>query len=105
MSYQASRLNAVVPAASVLVSQQARDLKAQGRDIIDLGLGEPDFDTPSHIVEAAHAAAVAGETRYTPMSGTQKLKDAVCTKLRQDNDLHFTPDEIIVSNGAKQIIF
>ncbi len=105
MNYAASRLSSIQPSASVIVSQNARALKAAGHDVIDLGLGEPDFDTPAHIVEAAHVAAKAGETRYPPMSGTIALKDAIIKKLLRDNHLPYLPDEIIVSNGVKQILF
>lgn len=105
MKYTAARLAAVEPSASVEVSQAARTLKAQGIDIIDLGLGEPDFDTPPHIVQAAHEAALAGKTRYTPMAGTTELKQAVSDKFKRDNDLDYGLSDIICSNGAKQIIF
>ncbi len=105
MNFTSSRLSTVKPSASVAVSQLSRDLKAQGKDIIDLGIGQPDFDTPPHIVEAAHQAALAGKTRYTPMRGTAELCDAICNKLKRDNGLEHTADEVIVSNGAKQIIF
>ncbi len=80
-------------------------MAAEGQDVIDLGLGEPDFDTPPHIVEAAHEAALAGETRYPPTGGTAALKAAIQTKFAVDNGLSFAPNEIIVSNGAKQVIF
>ncbi len=88
-----------------MVSQLARDLKSQGKDIIDLGLGQPDFDTPAHIVEAAHQAALAGKTRYTPMRGAADLCDAVCDKFKRENGLDYAHNEMIISNGAKQIIF
>lgn len=101
----ASRLEPVQPSASVEVSQAARQLKAKGIDIIDLGLGEPDFDTPAHIIEAAHQAALRGETRYTPMAGTAALKSAVSSKFKRDNELDYSESEIICSNGAKQILF
>jgi len=105
MTYTSSRLAPVEPSASVEVSQSARALKAQGIDIIDLGLGEPDFGTPRHIIDAAHEAALAGQTRYTPMAGTAALKQAVSNKFKRDNGLEYGPDNIICSNGAKQIIF
>jgi len=105
MQYTSSRLAPVEPSASVEVSQAARQLKSKGIDVIDLGLGEPDFDTPPHIVEAAHRAALSGQTRYTPMAGTIALKQAVLEKFRRDNDLEYDMSEIICSNGAKQIIF
>ena len=105
MSYAASRLSVVKPSASAAVSQNAKALKAAGHDVIDLGLGEPDFDTPVHIVEGAHVAAQAGETRYPPTDGTATLKAAVVEKFKHDNGLDFVPNEIIVSNGAKQVIF
>jgi len=105
MILTASRLTEVQPSASVEVSQMARTLKAKGLDIINLGIGEPDFDTPGHIIQAAHDAAKDGQTRYTPMTGTKALKLAVAEKFKRDNDLTYSADEIICSNGAKQIIF
>ena len=105
MQFSSQRLQLVQPSASVAVSQQARALRAQGKDIIDLGIGEPDFDTPAHIIEAAHQAALAGKTRYTPMAGTEELKQAICDKFVRDNDLDFETNQVMVSNGAKQIIF
>ncbi|MFT5572685.1 MAG: aspartate aminotransferase, partial [Cryomorphaceae bacterium] len=97
MNYVSSRLDPVKPSASAWVSQAARELKAQGHDVIDMGLGEPDFDTPPHIVEAAYAAAKAGQTRYPPNDGTAEMKQAVVAKLKRDNDLTYTPAEILVS--------
>ena len=105
MQFSSQRLQRVKPSASVAVSQHARALRAQGKDIIDLGIGEPDFDTPAHIIEAAHQAALAGKTRYTPMAGTEELKQAICDKFVRDNDLDFETNQVMVSNGAKQIIF
>lgn len=105
MNYSASRLKAIQPSASVLVSHHAKALKAEGYDVVDLGLGEPDFDTPPHIIEAAHTAALAGETRYPPLSGTADLKNAILSKLERDNQLIFSTDEILVSNGVKQVLF
>ena len=105
MSLIASRLSLVKPSATITVSQKARDLKAKGLDIIGLGSGEPDFDTPPHIIEAAKAAMDAGETRYTPVNGTMELREAVCEKFKRDNELEYSPDQIAVGCGGKQIIF
>lgn len=105
MKYAASRLSVVQPSASMAVSGLAKALSDAGHDVIDLGLGEPDFDTPAHIVEAAHAAALSGKTRYEPTDGAPELKKAVVGKLAHENGLTYSPDEIIVSNGAKQVIF
>ncbi len=100
-----SRLTLIKPSASAWVSQAAKALKAQGHDVIDMGLGEPDFDTPNHIINAAHAAAQAGQTRYPPTDGTAELKQAVVDKFKRENDLDYSTSQIIVSNGAKQVIF
>ncbi len=105
MRFAASRLSAVQPSASAAVSATASALKAAGHSVVDLGLGEPDFDTPSHIIEAAHRAALDGKTRYTPTGGTADLKDAIVSKFHRENNLAFSADEVIVSNGAKQVIF
>ncbi|WP_372802188.1 aminotransferase class I/II-fold pyridoxal phosphate-dependent enzyme [Paracoccus seriniphilus] len=105
MTHAATRLAAVKPSASAWISQAARAARARGEDVIDLGLGEPDFDTPEHIIEAAHAAAKAGETRYPPTDGTARLKAAIIAKFAHENALTYAPDQVIVSNGAKQVIF
>lgn len=105
MTYAAARLGAIKASASATISAEAKRMAAESLDVIDLGLGEPDFDTPAHIVEAAHKAAVAGDTRYPPTGGTAALKAAVQTKIKADNGLTFALNEIIVSNGAKQVIF
>lgn len=105
MTYIASRLAAVKPSASMAVSQAAKALSAQGIDVIDLGLGEPDFPTPSHITEAAYQAAKAGDTLYTAALGTPALRKAIAAKFARENGLDYSTDQIIVSNGAKQIIF
>jgi aspartate aminotransferase len=81
------------------------ELKAQGRDIVSLGFGEPDFDTPEHIRQAAIQAIHDGKTRYTQVDGTPELKDAIIEKFRRDNELEFTRSQILVSNGAKQSLF
>lgn len=105
MSYVADRLAVVKPSASMAVSMAAKALRAQGVDVIDLGLGEPDFPTPAHVVDAAFKAAAAGQTLYTASAGTQALRQAVADKFKRDNGLDYTADEITVANGAKQIIF
>ncbi len=105
MTYISSRLAAVKPSASMAVSQAAKALSAKGIDVIDLGLGEPDFPTPAHITEAAYQAAKAGDTLYTAALGTLALRKAIVAKFSRENGLDYTTDEIIVSNGAKQIIF
>jgi aspartate aminotransferase len=105
MSYVSPRLAAVKPSASMAASQAAKALRATGVDVIDLGLGEPDFPTPVHIVEAAYKAALAGETLYTAAAGTPALRKAVTDKFARENGLSYTADDIVVANGAKQIIF
>ncbi|WP_299730316.1 pyridoxal phosphate-dependent aminotransferase [uncultured Tateyamaria sp.] len=105
MKFASSRLDPVKPSASAWVSQAAKEAKARGEDVIDLGLGEPDFDTPAHIVEAAHQAALRGETRYPPTNGTAEMRLAVMAKLLRENNLTYGLDEVIVSNGAKQVLF
>ena len=105
MSYVATRLAAVKPSASTAVSMAAKTLRAKRLDVIDLGLGEPDFPTPPHVAEAAHKAALAGETLYTAAAGTPALRAAVAEKFRRENGLDYSADEIVVANGAKQIIF
>jgi aspartate aminotransferase len=84
---------------------KAMALKAQGKDIISLGFGEPDFDTPNHIKTAAIDAIQAGQTKYTQVDGTPELKQAIIGKFNRDNDLQFEPDQILVSNGAKQSLY
>lgn len=105
MTYIANRLSVVKPSASMAASMAAKALRATGVDVIDLGLGEPDFPTPNHVTEAAYKAALAGETLYTAAAGTPALRKAVAGKFRRENGLDYGPDDIVVANGAKQIIF
>ncbi|RMF66746.1 MAG: pyridoxal phosphate-dependent aminotransferase [Alphaproteobacteria bacterium] len=93
------------PSATLAVTARAAELKAEGRDVIGLGAGEPDFDTPDHIKEAAIAAIRRGETKYTKVDGTPALKEAVIAKFRTENGLEYGADEVIVSSGGKQVIF
>ena len=105
MSYLSSRLSVVKPSASMAVSQAARAMRAKGVDVLDLSLGEPDFPTPAHIVEAAYEAAKRGQTLYTASTGTPEVREAVAGKFRRENGLDVTADDVLVANGAKQIIF
>ncbi len=101
----ASRLNNVEVSASVVMGVKARELTALGHKVIALNVGEPDFDTPPHAIEAAYAAAKAGDTKYPPQDGTKALKLAVQRKFKRDNNLDYALDEIMVANGGKQIIY
>jgi len=101
----AQRLASVKPSASMAASQAARELAATGVDVIDLGLGEPDFATPAHITEAAFAASRGQRILYTAAGGTAALRQAISDKFRRENNLEYTLDEITTANGAKQIIF
>lgn len=100
-----ARVAQVKPSATIAMSMKAAELRAQGRDIISLSMGEPDFDTPEHIRAAAIDAINQGQTRYTAVDGTPKLKQAVIDKLERDNHLSYEPAQILVSNGAKQSIY
>ena len=99
------RLETVIESQTLAMTKLARELKEQGKDIISLSIGEPDFDTPENICEAATNAMNAGQTHYTPVAGTLELRNAICQKLKRDNYLDFTANEIIVSNGAKQSLW
>lgn len=101
----AQRVAQVKPSATIAMSMKAAELKAQGRDIISLSMGEPDFNTPDHIQQAAIDAIHAGKTRYTAVDGTPELKDAVIEKFRRDNNLEYQRDQILVSSGAKQSLY
>ncbi|MBW5438489.1 pyridoxal phosphate-dependent aminotransferase [Bradyrhizobium canariense] len=101
----ASRLAPIGVSEILKITSLAADLKRQGRDVIVLGTGEPDFDTPDHVKEAARRAIEAGETKYTALDGTPELKAAIRAKFMRDNGLEFAQDEITVSAGAKQILF
>lgn len=106
MTFKASAaLSRVKPSATLAVTQKARDLKAKGVDVISLGAGEPDFDTPDHIKEAAIEAIRRGETKYTAVDGMPELKDAIVKKFRRDNELEYKADQIHVAPGGKPVIF
>ncbi|MFO1026650.1 MAG: pyridoxal phosphate-dependent aminotransferase [Acetobacteraceae bacterium] len=101
----ASRLDRVELAASVRMTIKARELRAAGKPVITLTTGEPNFDSPLHAIEAAHQAALKGDTKYPPQDGTRALKEAIQAKFKRDSNLDYALDEICVSNGAKQAIF
>ena len=101
----AARLGAVKPSAVFAMAAEAAALRAQGRDVIDLSAGEPDFDTPEHVKAAAREALARGLTKYTPIGGTDVLKDAVVVKLQRDNGLAYGRTEIMASCGGKHSLF
>ena len=101
----ASRLAQVKPSPSLAAAARAAALAAQGRDIISLTTGEPDFDTPQHIKDAAIRALAQGMTKYTAVEGTAALRQAVCAKLERENGLRYAPDQVIVGVGVKQVIY
>ncbi len=101
----ASRLAALAAPATIAMAVRARALRAEGCDVISLALGEPDFATPEHAIAAAHQAALDGQTKYPPIDGMPALKQAVRTKFARENRLDYAGDEIIIGNGAKQLLF
>ena len=105
MGIVADRLLAVKPSATLAVTTKAKELKAQGVDVIDLGVGEPDFPTPEHIKKAAKNALDHNETRYVPVPGTPAFRKAICDKLKRENGLDYTIDEITVNCGGKGTLF
>lgn len=105
MSIIAQRFRAAAPSATVQVFERAFELKRQGKPVIALAAGEPDFDTPENVRAAALEALNQGKTRYAPVPGIMELREAIRAKLQRDNGLHYAPDEISVGSGAKQSIF
>ena len=105
MSQLAHRLDRIQPSPTIAMTAKARALKAAGRDIIGLAAGEPDFDTPTHICEAAKAAIDRGDTRYTDVDGTPALKQAIVEKFKRENGLTYTADQITVGTGGKQVLY
>lgn len=105
MPFIASRLSLIKPSPTLAVTNMAAELKAQGRDIIGLGAGEPDFDTPDNIKAAAKAAIDRGETKYTAVNGTLALRKAICAKFKRENGLDYTPEQVTVGCGGKQVIY
>lgn len=104
-SFLADSLSRVQPSATIAVSDKARQLRAAGRDVIGLGAGEPDFDTPENIKQAAIDAIQRGETKYTAVTGIDELKQAICVKLKRDNGLDYEPAQTFVAPGGKPVIY
>ncbi|MDD7910237.1 MULTISPECIES: pyridoxal phosphate-dependent aminotransferase [Pseudovibrio] len=105
MGFIADALSRVKPSATIAVTNKARELKAAGRDVIGLGAGEPDFDTPENIKAAAIAAINEGKTKYTAVDGIPELKKAICAKFERDNGLKYEPAQITVGTGGKQVLY
>ena len=105
MSFIAEQLSRVKPSATIAVTNKARELKAAGRDVIGLGAGEPDFDTPDNIKAAAIKAINEGKTKYTAVDGLPELKEAICAKFKRENGLDYQPNQITVGTGGKQVLY
>ena len=105
MGFIADALSRVKPSATIAVTNKARELKAAGRDVIGLGAGEPDFDTPENIKAAAIAAITEGKTKYTAVDGIPELKAAICAKFSRENGLSYEPSQITVGTGGKQVLY
>ncbi|ASM71600.1 MULTISPECIES: pyridoxal phosphate-dependent aminotransferase [Roseobacteraceae] len=105
MKLLSATLERVKPSPTIAVSNKAAELKAAGKDIIGLGAGEPDFDTPQHIKDAAVVAIALGKTKYTAVDGIAELKQAICAKFKRDNGLDYVPAQVSVSSGGKQVLY
>ena len=105
MKSLATRVSTIKPSVTLAIDAKAKELRAQGVDIVGFGAGEPDFDTPDNIKEAAVRALNAGFTKYTPASGTLDLKKAVCEKMKRDNGLNYKPSHVLISCGAKHALY
>ena len=98
-------LKRIKPSPTIAVTQKARELRAAGKDVIGLGAGEPDFDTPNNIKKAAIKAIKRGDTKYTPVDGTPAIKQAVIKKFKRENNLSYSTDQITVGTGGKQVLY
>ena len=105
MPFLADRLSRIKPSPTIAVTTKALELKAAGRDVIGLGAGEPDFDTPETIKQAAYKAIQQGQTKYTAVDGTPALKQAICAKFKRENSLDYKPNQITVGTGGKQVLY
>ena len=104
MAQLSDRLNRLAPSATLAMSQKSSEMKASGIDVINMSVGEPDFNTPDHIKEAAKKAIDNNYSRYSPVPGYPELRKAIVKKLKDENGLDYTMNEILVSNGAKQSV-
>jgi aspartate aminotransferase len=105
MSVLSATLSRVKPSPTIAVTTRSQEMRAEGHDVIGLGAGEPDFDTPDHIKAAGIRAIEAGQTKYTAVDGIPELKDAICAKFRRDNALEYSPAQVSVASGGKQILY
>ena len=105
MGFISDALNRIQPSATIAISNKAMALKAEGKDVIGLAAGEPDFDTPDNIKQAAIAAILEGKTKYTPVDGIPELKKAICAKFKRENGLSYAPSQVSVGTGGKQVLF
>src|SRR5689334_20072417 len=105
MGFYSSKLDRIKLSPATVASQRARELRSQGRDIIALTTGEPDFETPAHVKHAVTEALMRNETKYPPIDGIIPLKEAVCRKFKRENSLDFSPDQVVIGTGSKQILF
>jgi aspartate aminotransferase len=105
MAFLSDTLSRVKPSPTIAVTTKAAELKAEGRDVIGLGAGEPDFDTPQNIKDAAKAAIDAGKTKYTAVDGIPELKKAICAKFKRDNGLDYSPAQVTIGTGGKQVLY
>src|SRR5699024_158838 len=101
----ADRVKTLTPSSTLAISAKAKELKKQGHDVIGLGVGEPDFNTPEYIIKAAEQAMHNGMTKYTPSGGIPELKEAIINKFKEDNELSYSSDEIIVTTEAKHALY
>ncbi|MEO1651091.1 MAG: aminotransferase class I/II-fold pyridoxal phosphate-dependent enzyme, partial [Pseudomonadota bacterium] len=105
MAFISDALGRIKPSATIALTQMARDLKATGKDVISLSVGEPDFDTPENVKEAAVKAIRDGKTKYPPVPGIPELRSAIAAKFKRENNLSYEPSQTIVGSGGKHVIF
>jgi len=105
VAFLSDALSRIKPSATIVITQKARDLKAKGKDVISLSVGEPDFDTPDNVKNAAIDAIRRGETKYPPVSGIVPLREAIAAKFKRENGLDYKPSQTIVCTGGKQVIY
>ena len=105
MSFFSQRVSRIQPSPTISITAKAKKLKQEGKKIIDFSAGEPDFDTPENVKNAAIKAIEEGKTKYTPVNGTKELIDAIIKKFKRENNLNFDSEEITVGCGGKQVIF